>query len=196
MGHQFVRYSPDVEKKDPTFAKTLETVLAETKQRREDSVKAEGIGRAVRTAHGKGYGMARGEVEILGGLPAEYAQGIYARPGRHEALVRFSNGQPHVGPDAILGQVCGIGLKIFDIDGPTLLEDEPDSRTFDYAMINAPIFFCNTVEHYVFISKLFAQRPVAPSAESPESRRTRIHRFLHDWVTGMDSLPPEQWAWE
>ena len=30
-------------------------------------------------------------------------------------------------------------MKIFDIDGRTLLEDEPASRTFDYAMINNPI---------------------------------------------------------
>src|SRR5262249_24208949 len=156
-----------------------------------------GIGRAVRTAHGLGYGLARGEVEILGGLPAEYAQGIYARAGRHEAVVRFSNGQAHVGADAVLGAVCGIGLKLFDVDGPTLLEDEPDSRTFDYAMINAPIFFANTVEHYVFIQRLFAQAGKAPPDNpSPGDRRASIHRFLHDWVTGMDTLPPEEWAWE
>ena len=31
----------------------------------------------------KGYRLARGEVEILGDIPPEYAQGIYATPGRH-----------------------------------------------------------------------------------------------------------------
>src|SRR5262249_43838696 len=122
---------------------------------------------------------------------------IYARPGRHEAMVRFSNGKAHVGADALLGAVCGIGLKIFDVDGPTLLDDEPDSRTFDYAMINAPIFFANTVEHYAFIQHLTLGLPKAPPAnESPVDRRAAIHRFLHDWVTGMDTLPPEEWAWE
>jgi hypothetical protein len=35
---------------------------------------------------------------------------------------------------------CGIGLKMFGIEGKTLLEDEPDSRTFDYAMISHQIF--------------------------------------------------------
>src|SRR5262245_34894009 len=105
MGQQFVRYSPDVEKNDPNFAQNIQIVLADTKRIREESVKRERIGRAVRTAHGKGYGMARGEVEILSGLPSEHAQGIYASPGRHEALVRFSNGQGHVGPDALLGQI-------------------------------------------------------------------------------------------
>jgi catalase len=61
------------------------------------SVESEGIGRMVRDAHAKGYGLARGEFEILSGMPGEYAQGIYAKPGRHEAMVRFSNGTNHVG---------------------------------------------------------------------------------------------------
>jgi catalase len=197
MGQQFVRYSPDVEKSDPGFSQSLQTVLVETKRKREESIKAEGLGRAVRTAHGKGYGMARGELEILSGVATEYAQGIYARPGRHEALVRFSNGQPHLGADAVLGQICGVGLKIFDVDGPTLLEDEPDSRTFDYAMINAPIFFANTIEHYVFINRLFPQiAAAAADDQSPEAKRARVHRFLHDWVTGMDTLSADEWAWE
>ena len=69
-----------------------------------ESVTAEGTGRAVRDAHAKGYGLVEGEVEILDGLPAEYAQGIYATPGRHGALVRFSNGSPHAGADARLGR--------------------------------------------------------------------------------------------
>ena len=50
-----------------------------------------------------------------------------------------------------------MALKIFDINGTTLLEDEPDTGTFDYATINAPVFFCNTVEHYLFIKDLFIE---------------------------------------
>jgi hypothetical protein len=64
-------------------------------------------------------------------------------------------------------------------------------------MINAPIFFANTVEHYAFIQHLILGLPKAPLANlSPQDRRVLIHRFLHAWVTGMDSLPPEEWAWE
>src|SRR5215207_11757883 len=156
MAQDFVKYSPDIEQADPDFDENLQTVIAATKKYIEDSVKAEGLNRAVRDAHAKGYGLVRAEVEILGGLAPEYAQGIYALPGRHEALIRFSNGSPHAGADASLGSVVmGMGLKIFGIDGQTLLEDEPDSHTFDYALINAPIFFCNTVKHYLFIQHLF-----------------------------------------
>src|SRR5262249_5611088 len=63
--------------------------------------------------------------------------------------------------------------------------------------INGPIFFANTVEHYVFIQRLLSQAGKAPPGNpSPADRRAAIHRFLHDWVTGMDTLPPEDWAWE
>jgi hypothetical protein len=196
MTQNFVRYSSGLERDDPNFEQNLETVIDDLRQQMRASLEAEGIGRVVRNAHAKGYGLARGEVEILAGLPKAYAQGIYATPGRHEAMVRFSNGTAHVGADRFLGAVCGMGLKLFGIDGPTLLEDEPDSHTFDYAMINHPTFFVNTVEHYVFIHRL-ANAGTAPlSNELPEEHRARTYRLLHDWVTGEGTLPPEEWAWE
>src|SRR5262249_37296006 len=136
----FVRYSSGIEAPDANFNSALETVLEDLRKQVRTSPKLEG-GRAVRNAHAKGYGLAQGELEILGGLPPEYGQGIYAKPGRHEAIVRFSNGTSHLNADKFLGSVCGIGLKIFGIEGRKLLEDEPDSTTFDYAMINYPIFF-------------------------------------------------------
>jgi hypothetical protein len=197
MTQKFVRYSPDIEHIEPDFERTLQMVLDGMKQHMRGSLKAEGIGLVVRDAHAKGYGLARGEFEILSGMPNEYAQGIYAQPGRHEAMVRFSNGTNHVGDDRFLGPVVGIGLKIFGIEGKTLLEDEPDSHTFDYALINHPVFFANTLAHYIFIQSLFANLGTAPPANlSPEEKQAGIHRFLYNWVTGKGTLPPEQWAWE
>jgi len=195
--HQFVRYDPEVERTDPTFEQALQTVIERTTHYVAGSVESEGIERAVRDAHAKGYGLVRGEVEILAELPPEYAQGIYATPGRHEALIRFSNGSPHTGADVRMGNGVGMGLKILGITGPTLLEDEPDSGTFDYALINHPVFFANTVEHYVFIQQLFLQQGEAPPAnESPAMARARFHQFLYNFLTGMGTLPPEEWAWE
>jgi hypothetical protein len=197
MTQKFVRYSPDVEREEPDFERTLQTVLDSMKQHMRGSLQSEGIGRVVRDAHAKGYGLARGEFEILSGLPNEYAQGIYAKPGRHEAMVRFSNGTNHVGSDRFLGPIVGIGLKIFGVEGKTLLEDEPDSHTFDYALIDNPVFFANTLKHYVFIQSLFANIGTAPPADlSPEEKQAAIHRFLYNWVTGKGTLPPEEWAWE
>ena len=197
MTQKFVRYSPDVEQEEPDFDRSLQTVLDQMKQHMRGSLQAEGIGLVVRDAHAKGYGLARGEFEILSGMPNEYAQGIYAKPGRHEAMVRFSNGTNHVGSDRFLGPILGIGLKIFEIEGKTLLEDEPDSHTFDYALINHPVFFVNTLAHYVFIQSVFANVGLpTPANLTPEQRQAALHRVLYNFVTGKGTLPPEQWAWE
>ena len=191
MSTRFVKYTPDIETADPGFDQNLQTVISKTERYIARSVTTEGTGRAVRDAHAKGYGLVRAEVEILDQLPAEYAQGIYATPGRHDALIRFSNGSPHAGADARLGSATGLALKIFDIAGPTLLEDEPDTRTFDYANINAPVFFCNTVEHYLFIQDLFIEAPAYFVQGTPGR-----HRFYQDFVTGKGTLDQDNWAWD
>src|SRR5215831_5376736 len=102
MSPPFVKYTPDIEAIDPGFDENLRTVIRRTEQYISQSVTTEGTGRAVRDAHAKGYGLVMAEVEILGQLPVEYAQGIYAIPRKHDALVRFSNGSPHAGADARL----------------------------------------------------------------------------------------------
>ena len=191
MSTSFVKYTPDIETADPGFDQNLQTVISKTERYIARSVTTEGTGRAVRDAHAKGYGLVRAEVEILDQLPAEYAQGIYATPGRHDALIRFSNGSPHAGADARLGGATGLALKIFDIAGPTLLEDEPDTRTFDYANINAPVFFCNTVEHYLFIQDLFIEAPAYFVQGTPGR-----HSFYQDFVTGKGTLDQDNWAWD
>jgi hypothetical protein len=191
MTTTFLKYTPNIEFADPPFDASLQTVIAKTERYIAQSVASEGTGRAVRDAHAKGYGLVRGEVEILDQLAPEYAQGIYATPGSHDALIRFSNGSPHAGADARLGGATGLALKIFGIDGPTLLEDEPDTLTFDYANINAPIFFCNTVEDYLFIQELFLDAPAYFAQGSPGRRR-----FYKDFVTGKGTLDEDHWAWE
>ncbi|MFG2883396.1 catalase family protein [Streptomyces sp. NPDC048297] len=191
MAAQFVRYTPDIEGSEPDFDRNLRTVIEKTESYITESVEAGGTGRALRDAHAKGYGLVRGRVEILDGIPPEYAQGIYATAGTHDALIRFSNGSPHAGSDARLGAAIGLALKMFDVPGPTLLEDEPDTGTFDYANINGPVFFCNTVEHYLFIQELFLNAP-AYFAEG----RTGMHRFFADFVTGKGTLDQGDWAWD
>ena len=188
---QFVRYEPELDAMSAHFGEDLETVAAAIEQFVVNSVEGEGVGRAVRFAHAKGYGLVRAEVEILDGLPSAYAQGIYATPGRHDALIRFSNGVSHLGPDAFLSNAFGLALKMFDIAGTTLAEDEPDAGTFDYNTINMPVFFCNTVAHYLFIQQLFTD------AGSYFMRgKDGIHQLLTEYLTGKGTLAEKDWAWD
>src|SRR4051794_33489566 len=54
-----------------------------------DRSKRYGVGRAL---HRKQHLGLSAELEVLGGLPAHAAQGLFATPGRHPAWVRISNG--------------------------------------------------------------------------------------------------------
>jgi hypothetical protein len=80
---------------------------------------------------------------------------------------------------------------MFDVEGPTLLEDERDTHTFDYTNINAPIFFCNTVEHYQFLQDLLLQASTY-FAHGPSG----AHRFYTDFLTGKGTLAEDDWAWD
>jgi hypothetical protein len=191
----FVPYTPDVEHEEPDFAQTLRTVIEQTTHYVAGSIGPDGVGRALRDAHAKAYGLARAELEIVAGLPEAYAQGIYATPGRHEALVRFSNGSPHVGADSLLGMALGMGLKIFGVDGPTVLGDEPDRGNMDYANINAPVFFVSKLKDYVFVQELFLG-PLPPPDSTPAERRAGSYRFLSNFLTGGGRLPQDQWLWD
>ena len=188
---QFVRYAPHLDELSPQFNEHLEMVIAGVEQYVANSVATEGAGRAVRFAHAKGYGLVRAEVEILDRLPLGYAQGMYATPGRHDALIRFSNGVAHLGADATLSNAFGLALKVFDVPGPTILDDEPDSGTFDYNTINMPVFFCNTVAHYLFIQQLFTDAP-AYFARG----KAGAHQLLTEYLTGKGTLAQKDWAWD
>jgi hypothetical protein len=88
---------------------------------------------------------------------------------------------------------CGIGLKMFGVAGPTLLEDKPNSGTFDYALINRPTFFVNTVEHYIFIHELMLFGGAPPPAETPALARAaagQVVTRLLDTTSAPDVFRP------
>ena len=191
MSSEFVRYAPEIETIDPNIDELLARIIDFWAKKGRESPQAEGTGRAVRGAHAKAFGLVKAEVEIVDGVPAEYAQGIYSVPGRHGALIRFSSTSGHLGPDAQLGPGLGCAIKIFDVDGPKLVEDEPDSRTFDLVLKNNPIFISNTAKHYLFIQEI-GNDVHDYLARGPAG----FHELLTDLLTGKGTLPQSDWAWD
>jgi hypothetical protein len=185
----FIRYEDLQLDYGPQFEADLDAVVAEVEQTVRRSVDAEGESRAVRFAHAKAYGLLEGELEILDVGDPHYAQGIFATPGRHRALVRYSNGLGHLGPDGQLGTACGMAVKIFGVPGASL-SDEPDAGTMDYNLINHPVFFANTARDYITVARLFNELP--DGLRDPAKRAAWLHAF----VTRDGQLPPEQWLWD
>jgi hypothetical protein len=187
----FVRYSPDIETIDPHLDELMPQIVEFWQKKGRESPETEGTGRAVRGAHAKSLGVVKAEVEILADVPAAYAQGIYAEPGRHGAVVRFSSASGHLGADALLGTVLGFAIKLFDIDGPKLVEDEPSPNTFDLVLKNSPTFIANTARHYMFIQEIGND-----SSKYLARGKAGFHELLTDLLTGKGKLEQADWAWE
>ncbi len=191
MSSDFVRYSPEIETIDPHIDELLAQIIEFWEKKGRESPRTEGTGRAVRGAHAKSIGLVKAEVEILRDVPAVYAQGIYSRPGGHGALIRFSSASGHLGPDAQLGSALGFAIKIFDVEGQKLVEDEPDSTTFDLVLENTPVFIANTAKHYLFIQEI-SNDVIKYLARGKEGFR----ELLTDLLTGKGTLEQPDWVWE
>ena len=185
-----IRYKDIPQIPESAYASDIATIVNSVERTVKASYEKEKQRRAVRFAHAKSYGIVRASVKIESGLAPEYAQGIYAIPATYEAVIRFSNGLGHLGPDAMLGPIFGTGLKFFQVPGHSLIENESGGSNFDYAMINAPTFFANTAKDYVVIERLFDALP-APLMD-PRTAKT----WLHDFLTREGTLPPDQWLWD
>src|SRR5262245_39922587 len=191
MPLDFVRYSPEMERLDPDLDRLLEQIVGFWEKKVRESPVVEGGGRAVRGAHAKTFGVVKAEVQILRNVPPPYAQGIYARPGRHGALIRFSSASNHLGADATLGPIVGGALKIFDVPGAKLVEDEPDSGTFDLVLKTSPIFVVNTAKHYLVLQEVLNNQP-----QYLARGKAGFHQLLTDLVTGKGSFEQSDWAWD
>jgi hypothetical protein len=191
MSPEFVRYSPDIETIDPDLEDLLPQIMAFWEKVVRASQGVEGGDRALRGAHAKTYGVAKAEVEILHGVPAPYAQGIYAKPGRHGALLRFSSASNHLGPDARLGPVLGCAMKMFGIEGTKLVEDEPESTTFDLVLKNSPTFVANTARHYLVLQEVGFDGP-----KYLARGKAGLHQMLTDLLTGKGTFEQSDWAWD
>jgi hypothetical protein len=190
MSSEFVRYTSEIETIDPHLDELLAQIIDFVEKKGRESPRTEGAGRAVRAAHAKAFGLVKAEVEILADVPAAYGQGIYGKPGRHGALIRFSSTSGHLGTDAQLGSGIGFAIKIFDVDGPKLVDDEPDSTTFDLVLKNNPIFICNTAKHYLFVEEITNDLPHYLAGGN-----AGFHKLLTDFLTGKGTLQQSEWAW-
>jgi hypothetical protein len=91
-----------------------------------------------RAGNTKTHGVVRGRLEIFEDIPAPMRVGIFAVPRCFPAWVRFGGPGPHTPPDIDDVGVLSIGVKLMDVPGPKLLDDE--QHTQDLTGISCPTF--------------------------------------------------------
>lgn len=147
-----VRYRPDVEDLQPDEDETIaglcsafDVILERT---------AKDYGHAVRSVHAKAHGVMIGELIVDTDLPPELAQGLFATPGRHKALLRMSTNAGDILPDAI-SLPRGLAMKVFDVDGERLPGSEGNAQ--DFVMVNGTVFQAKTADKFLDNLKLLAK---------------------------------------
>ncbi|GAA0750847.1 catalase [Sphingomonas sp. ABOLD] len=149
---QPVRFSPSVEQPQPDEADTV-AGLKEQFQKILDTT-SEDYQHAVRSVHAKGHGLARGTFTIADELPLELAQGMFATPGSHEAILRFSTNAGDILDDSIR-LPRGVALKVLGVEGERLPGSEGDT-TQDFVMVNAPAFAAPDAKKFLGNLRLLA----------------------------------------
>jgi hypothetical protein len=104
---------------------------------------------ARRDAHPKAHGCVKAEVHILDHLPHALAKGMFIPGKTYQAWIRFSNGSSDPARADIKRDARGMAIKVLDVRGKKLLEDESEATTQDFIMINHPVFFATDPARYL-----------------------------------------------
>lgn len=139
-----VRYTPDVEHLLEHEQQTIDDIARAVTD--VAAHVAEKHGHAMRATHAKATGFAKGELTVLGGLPSELAQGLFARPGRYDVLVRYSQGPSEPLSDQASGQ-RGMAVKVLGVVAPGLgprVRESREATTQDFVLAPDPAFINRT----------------------------------------------------
>lgn len=165
-----VRYTPDIEQPQPDEGETIGKLEEQFKHILETTSKD--YDHAVRAVHAKAHGIARGTLTVHDGLPAELAQGLFARPGRYEAILRLSTNAGDILDDAI-ALPRGLALKVLGVEGERLAGSEGET-TQDFILVNGPAFAARDAK--AFLGNLTM---LAKTTDRAEGLKKALSGVLH-----------------
>jgi deferrochelatase/peroxidase EfeB len=107
----------------------------------------------------KTHGIVKAEVIIRDDLPEHMRRGIFATPRTFPAYVRYAGPGPNLPPDIEDVGFGSMSIKLMDVQGPKLLEDE--KHTQDLLTVSTPTFVTpNTRENAKLHTWSFRDMPV------------------------------------
>lgn len=112
------------------------------------------MGHAYRAVHAKAHGYLKATFEVLPGLSSYLAQGLFARPRKYDAVVRFSTTPGDILEDDV-SVPRGAALKVLGVEGARLPGSEGDD-TQNYVVGNSPAFQVATAAAFLQQLKVLA----------------------------------------
>ena len=177
-----IRYAPSLEQTPADEAETIDALIAQF-----DTIMgiiAEDYGHGARGVHAKGHGIARGTFTVADDLPPELAQGMFATPGDHPAIMRFSTNPGDILDDSI-ALPRGLGLKLLDVAGARLPGTE-GATTQDFVMANGPAFAAANPKAFLANLKL-----LAATTDRAEWAKKALSRVLQVAEKGLEAIGTE-----
>ena len=87
-----------------------------------------------RDAHPKHHACLQAEFSVSPDLPDFLQVGAFQPGKKYPAWIRYSNGSP--GKADFEKNIRGMAIKLLDVEGEKLLDDEKDAKTQDFLLIN------------------------------------------------------------
>jgi hypothetical protein len=90
---------------------------------------------------------------VLPELPAELAQGLFERDANYQAIVRFSNAASHPQAD-VIPDGRGMAIRVLNVAGEMLPDEDQQSPNQDFVMINHPVFFARNAKDFLRLEQV------------------------------------------
>jgi hypothetical protein len=114
-----------------------------------------------RALHAKANAGAEGEFEVPADVPADARIGMFAKPGRFPAIVRYSNGAGRLQSDKKL-DVRGFAVKLFGVDGTKVIPGLAAATTQDFLAIRTASVPMRDAEEFMAIVRASATPALLP----------------------------------
>lgn len=131
---------------DPNEEKIAKRILDLTLKSVESN--QESNGNTLRDAHPKSHGCVAGTFAVENSIPGSMKFGIFAKPKSYPIWIRFSNGSAKPKADKE-GDIRGMAIKLMNVEGTKLLEDEKNEKTQDFLLISNPILPVGDPQEYL-----------------------------------------------
>ena len=145
-----------------------------------------------RIGNTKTYGVVHGEFEVLAELPARLRHGVFAEARTFPAWVRFGGPGPLGPPDPRDNGLLSVGVKLMDVPGPKLLDDE--QHTQDFTGISSPTFTTPDVVENVKLQRRLLQGLPAFYFLDPRDSHL-LDAVMQGLYTRMNTSPLEVSYW-
>ena len=172
-------YDPSFETIEADEADTAAQLVATMRTISETTHKDSG--HAERSVHAKSHGILNGNLRVLAGLPAAYAQGVFAEARTYPLVMRFSTNPGDVLDDSVSAP-RGLAIKIVGVEGERLPTSAGET-TQDFVLANAPAFSAPNAAGF-----LKAVRLLAKTTDTPQILKKALSATLRTVEAAVESV--------